>query len=150
MQQNNSQLYSKKEIKNLLLHLNTYDLTSNFQKFFPSKTSSHNSWKTAQLCKIFCSNVPLTVQQLECNALSPEFPGEVSSLNLLEASCLFREYLKYIQLKSCIKSASYFYCFDGFKSMTIVTCQWACHSILFICVATPVLAPTMLDVPSWH
>ena len=28
--------------------------------------------------------------------------------------------------------------------------KWACDSISFIRVATPVLAPTMLDVPSWH
>ena len=32
-----------------------------------------------------CNNMPLTVQRFEHNALSPEFPGVVSSLNLLEA-----------------------------------------------------------------
>ena len=90
---------------------------------FPSKISSHNSWKTAQLSKMLCNNVPLTVQRFEHNALSPEFSGVVSSLNLLEASCLFREHLKCIQLKSCVKGASYFYCFDGFKSATMVMCQ---------------------------
>ena len=91
---------------------------------FPSKISSHNSWKTAQLSKMLCNNVPLTVQRFEHNALSTEFPGAVCSLNLLEASCLFREYLKCIQLKSCVKSASnYFYCFNGFKSVTMVMCQ---------------------------
>ena len=38
-------------------------------------------------------NVPLTVQRFEHNALSPEFPGAVSSLNLLEAPSFLREYL---------------------------------------------------------
>ena len=96
-----------------------------------------------------CNNVPLTVQRFEHNALSPEFPGAVSSLNLLEASCLFREYLKSIQLKICVKSATNcFYCFDGFKSVTMVMCQMGRDSISFIGVATLVLAPTMLDVPS--
>ena len=28
--------------------------------------------------------------------------------------------------------------------------KWACDSISFICVATRVLAPNMLDVSSWH
>ena len=70
------------------------------------------------------NNVPLNVQRFEQNALSPVFHGAVSSLNLLEVSCLFREYLKCIQLKSCVKSASnYFYCFNGFKSVTMVMCQ---------------------------
>ena len=91
---------------------------------FPSKISSHNSWKTAQLSKMLCNNVPLTVQRFEHNALSPKFPGPVSSLNLLEASCLFREYLKSIQFKSCVKSASnYLYSFNGFKSVTMVMRQ---------------------------
>ena len=44
------------------------------------------------------NNVPLTVQPFEHNALSPEFPGAVSSLNLLEATPLFREYFReYLQ-----------------------------------------------------
>ena len=91
---------------------------------FHSKISSDNSWKTAQLSKMLCNNVPLTVQQFEHNTLSPEFPGAVSSLNLLEASCLFREYLKCIQLKSCVKIASnYFYCLNGFKSASMAMCQ---------------------------
>ena len=91
---------------------------------FPSKVSSHNSWSTALLSKMLCSNVPLTVQPFEYSALSPEFPGTVSSLNIWQASCLFRGYLKCIQLKSYLKSAfHYFYCFNGFKSVTMVTCQ---------------------------
>ena len=73
---------------------------------------------------MLCNNAPLTVQQFNHNALSPEFPGAVSTLNLLEASGLFREYLKCIQLKICVKSAShYFYCFNGFKSVAMVMCQ---------------------------
>ena len=73
---------------------------------------------------MLCNNVSLTVQQFEHNVLSPEFPGLMCSLSLLETSCLFREYLKCIQLKRCVKSAShYFYCFYGFKSMTMVMCQ---------------------------
>ena len=83
-------------------------------------------------------NVPLTVQRFEHNALSPEFPGVVSSLNLLEGPSLLREYLmffllflnhrvfdKFIQFEGCVKSASYyFYCFNGFtdnylKSVTM-------------------------------
>ena len=100
------------------------------ESIFPSKISSHNPWKTAQRSKMLCNNVPLTVQWFEHNALSPSFPGAVSSLNLLEVSCLFREYLKCFQLKSCVKCAShYFYFFNGFKSVTMVT---------------------MLDVPSRH
>ena len=118
---------------------------------FLSKISSHNSWKTAQLCKMLCNNVLLTLQRFERNVLSPEFPGPVSSLNLFEASCLFREYLKRIQLKSCVKSASnYFYCIHGFKSVTMVSVKWACDSTSFLGVATLVLTPTMFHVPSWH
>ena len=73
---------------------------------------------------LLCNNVPLTVQRFEHNALSPEFPGALSTLNLLESYCLLREYLKCIQLKSRVRSAShYFYCFNGFKSVTMVMCQ---------------------------
>ena len=68
MHQNTSQLYSKKDIKTLLLRLNTYVLTSKFW------ISSQNSWKTAQLSKMLYNNVPLTAQRHECNALSPQFP----------------------------------------------------------------------------
>ena len=101
MLQNNSQLYLKKEIdlkfQNLLFPLK-YHLTT-------------------QLSKMLCNNVPLIVQRFEQNALSPEFPGAVSSLKLLEASCLFREYLEFIKFKSCVKHAShYFYCFNGFTN----------------------------------
>ena len=87
--------------------------------------------------KMLCNNVPLTVQQFEHNALSPVFPGAVFSLNLLEGSCLFREYLKFIQFKSCVKSAShYFYCFNGFtdnllRSVTMVMCQMSIWLNLF-------------------
>ena len=124
MHQNNSQLYSKKEIKTLLLRLNAYDLTSNFRIYVSSKISSHNSWKTTQLSKMLWNNVPLTVQRIKHNDLLQEFPAAVSSLSLLKAFCRFRKYLKCIQLKRCLKSAShYFYCFDGLKSVTTVMCQ---------------------------
>ena len=126
MHQNNSQLYSQKEIKTLLLRLNAYDLTSNFWIYFASKVSSHKSWKTAQILK--CNNVPLTVQQFKHNALSLEFPGAVFCLNLLEAPsflesiCFFflsflnhMVFDKFIQFKSYVKSAShYYYCFNVF------------------------------------
>ena len=49
---------------------------------------------TVQLSKMFCNNVPVTVQQFEHNALSPEFPGAaVSSLNSTywKVLYLFRE-----------------------------------------------------------
>ena len=105
---------------------------------FPSKISSHNSWKTAQLSKMLWNNVPLTVQRSD--SLSPEFPSAVSSLSLLEASCLFREYLKFIQFKSCVKSAShYFYCFNGFtdnvlKSVPMVMCKMGMWlNLVYIC-----------------
>ena len=39
------------------------------------------------------NNAPLTLKQFEHNALSPEFPVAVSSLNLLEPLSLFKEYL---------------------------------------------------------
>ena len=58
-----------------------------------SKISSHNSWKTTQLSKMICNNFPLTVLRFERSSLSPEFPGAVPSLNLLEALLVFREYL---------------------------------------------------------
>ena len=124
MHQNKSQLYSKKEIKTLLFRLNGMTWPRISESTFPSKISSHNSWKTAQLSKVLCNNVPLNVQRFEHNALSPAFPGAVSSPNLLEASCLFREYLKCVQLKSWVKGASnYFYCFNCFKSVTMVMHQ---------------------------
>ena len=123
MHQNNSHLYSKKKLKLRFCVWTCMTWPRIYEFFYPSKISSHNFWKTAQLSKILCNNVPLTVQRFEHNTLSPEFPDEVSSLNLLEASCLFREYLKCIQLKSCVKNASYFYCFNDFKSVTMVMCQ---------------------------
>ena len=64
---------------------------------FSSKIS-HNSWKTAQLSKMLWNDVPPTVQWFESKALSPEFPGNVSSLSLLEAPSLFREYLIFFYL----------------------------------------------------
>ena len=86
-----------------------------FKSTFPSKISSHNCWKTAQLSEMLRNNVPLTVQWFEHNALSPKFPGAVPFLNLLDASCLFRECLKFIHFKNCVKSAShYLCCFNGF------------------------------------
>ena len=111
-----------------------------FKSTFPSKISPHISWKSAQLSKMLCNSVPLTVQQFEHNALSPEFPGAVSSLILLEVSFLFREYLKFIQFKSCLKKAShYFYCFNDFtdnllKSVTMVMCQMSIWlNLVYIC-----------------
>ena len=105
------------------------------ESFFPTKISCHNSWKTAQLSKMLCNNVPLTVQRFEHNALSPEFSGAVSSLSLLEGSCFFREYLKCIQLKRCVKSAShYFYSFNGFKSVIMVICEMGMWlNIIYTC-----------------
>ena len=93
MQKNNSQLYPKKEIKALLLRLNTYDLTSNFQIYFFLSNIIPQLLKDSFLSEMVCNNDPLTVQQFEHNVLSPEFPGVVSSLNQLEASSLLREYL---------------------------------------------------------
>ena len=49
---------------------------------------------------MLCNNVSLIVQRFEHNALPSEFPGAVSSLNLLEASYIFREYLKFINSKA--------------------------------------------------
>ena len=102
---------------------------------FPCKISSHSSRKTAQLPKMLCNNVPPTVQRFEHNVLSPEFPGAASSLNLMEASLFFRVYLKCIELKSCIESAShYFHCFDGFKNVTMVMCQMGMWlSLVYTC-----------------
>ena len=72
---------------------------------FYSKIPSHNSWKTAQLTKIVCNNVPLTVQRFEHNALSP--------LWLLDD----RVFDRFIQFKVCVKSVScYFHCFNGFTA----------------------------------
>ena len=69
---------------------------------------------------MLCNNVPVSAQQFEHSALSPEFPGGMSSLNLLEAPFRFREYLtfflwflkdrvldKFIQFKNRVKSSSH-------------------------------------------
>ena len=45
---------------------------------------------------MFFNNVPLITQRFEHNALLPEFPGVVSSHNLLEAPSLLREYLIFV------------------------------------------------------
>ena len=110
---------------------------------FPSKISSHNSWKTVQLSKMLCNNVPLTVQRFEQNALSPAFPGAVSSLNLLEVSSL----LESIQLKSCVKSAfNYFYCFNGFKSVTMVMWQMSMWlNLVYTCCCSSISANHMIS-----
>ena len=111
-----------------------------FESTFPSKILSHISWKTAQICKMLSNSVPLTIQKFEHNDLSPEFPAVVSSLNLLKGSCLFREHLKFIQFKSCVKKPShYFYCFNGFtdnllKSVTMVMCQMSIRlNLVYMC-----------------
>ena len=79
---------------------------------FPPKMLSHNSWKTAQLSKMLCNDVPLTVQRFEHNTLSSEIPGSVlsseipgavSSPNLIETASLFREYLIIIFLSMIFK-----------------------------------------------
>ena len=94
---------------------------------FRSKILFYNLWKAVQLSKMLCNKVPLITQQFEENVLLPKSPGAVSSVNLLKAASLFREYLifliwflnhrvfdKFIQFKSRVKSASqYFYCFNG-------------------------------------
>ena len=143
MYQNNSQLcIQKKKLKLWFCVWTRMTWTRISESTFSSKISSHNSWKTAQLSKMLCNNVPLTFQQFEHNALSPEFPGTVSFLKLLEAFCLFREYLKCIQLKSCVKSAShYFCCFNGFKSVTLVMCpmgMWLnlVYTCCYFCLST--------------
>ena len=159
----------KKEIKTLLLRLSTFNLPRISESTFPSKISSYNSWKTAQLSKMVRNNVPLTVQPFEHNALSPEVPGAVSSLSLLEAPSLFREYLFFIlwflnhrvfdtftQFKSCGKSVSrYFYCLmlsltANRRAWPWQCVKWARDSISFIYVGATVLAPSMSDVPLWH
>ena len=120
---------------------------------FPSKMSSHISWKTAQLSKMVCNNVLLIVQRFEHNDLSPVFPGAVSSVKLLEASCLFIEYLKSIQFKSCVKSASrYFYCFNDFtdnslKSVTMVMCQMGMWVDLFYMSCYSSLSTNQVECP---
>ena len=87
----------------LKYHLTTPERQLNYLKCFQQCPSDHPTiWAQCSVTK---------------------FPGVVSSLNLLEATCLFREYLKCIQLKNCVKSAFYFYCFNGFKRVTMVMCQ---------------------------
>ena len=129
MHQNNSQLFQKKKLKLCFCVWTRMTWPRISESTFPSKISSNNSSKTAQLSKMVHINVPLTVQQFEHNALSLQFPGAKSSLSLLEVPSLFTEYLfsfflwflnhrvfdTFIQFKTCVKSAShYFYCFNGF------------------------------------
>ena len=49
----------------------------------------------AQLSKMLCDNVPLTVQQFGHNIMLPKFPAALSFLNLLESPSLFGEYLNF-------------------------------------------------------
>ena len=42
---------------------------------------------------MFCNDAPSRVQQVVHNLSYPEFPGKVSSLNLLENISLFGQYL---------------------------------------------------------
>ena len=109
---------------------------------FPSKIPSRNSWKIVQLSKMLCNNIPLITQRFNHHVLLLEFPGVVPSLNLSKVPSVFREYLiffllflnhgvfdKFIQFKSCVKSASqYLYCSNGItnswlKSVTEAMCQ---------------------------
>ena len=149
-------MYSKKNLKLCFCVWTRITWPRIFKSTFPSKTPFHISWKTAQLSKMLCNIVPLTVQRFEHNALSEEFPGAVSSFNLVEGSCLFREYLKFIQFKSCVKSAShYFYCFNGFtdnllRSVTMVMCQMSIWlNLVYMCCYSN-LSTNMLDFLSWH
>ena len=112
-----------------------------FESTFPSKTLtlerqlSYLKW-FATMC--------LTVERFEHNALLPDFPGAVSSLNLFESPSFlegiwffFLWFLnhgvfdKFIQFRGCVKSASYyFYCFNGDHVWQCV--KRACDSVLFI------------------
>ena len=136
---------------------------------FPSRISFHNSWKTAELSKMLFNNDPLTVQRFELNALSPEFLGQCllstywKLLPFLESIWFFFydfwtiEYL--ISLFNS-KAASRVHFIILIALMVSPTAnwkpwlwqciKWACDSVSFICVATPVLAPTMLDASSWY
>ena len=134
---------------------------------FPTKIPSHSSWKTAQLSKMLCNNAPLKTQRFELNVLLLELPGVVSSLNLLKALSLFREYLisflwflnrrvfdKFIQFKAASRVLLIIF----IALVVSPTASWrvwpshcvklACDSISFMHVATPVLALTKLDALS--
>ena len=63
---------------------------------FASKIPFHNSWRTSQLSKLLCSNVPLVTQRFEYGVLLPEFPGVLPALNLLKAHSFFTEYLIFV------------------------------------------------------
>ena len=106
------------------MRFNTYDLTFERQLNCPKCFTTMSLWHSNDLSTMLCH----------------QFLGAISSLNLSEASCLFREYLKFIQFKNCIKSASYyFYFFNGFtdnstKSVTMVMCQMGMWlNLVYVC-----------------
>ena len=135
MRQNNSQLYPKKEIKTLLLRLNSYDLKSNFWIYF-------------SLSKMICNNVPLTVQRPEHNAVS------------FLVQCLLSTYWKLLPFLESI--CFFFYDFITIEYLiNLFNSKAASGSPLIIFIALMVL-PTAnwrewpwqcvkwaLDVPSW-
>ena len=94
------------------------------------KIASRNSGETAQLSKMLCDSVPLTMQQFEHDIVSAKFPATLSFLNLLEAPSLFGEYLIFFvcfekhrafdyfsHFKCCIKRASNY--FNDFNGITV-------------------------------
>ena len=89
---------------------------------FRSKIPSHNSWKRTELSKLFCNNnVPLVAQRFEHNVLPQDFPGAVSSCNLLKTPYrVFDFFLRFlnhrvfdnfIQFKNYFTSASHCFCY---------------------------------------
>ena len=121
MHQNNSQLYSRKEIKTLLLRLKKKWLDLELPNFFFP-------------LKYHLTTLERQLNYLKCFATMSLWPSNDLNTMLCHQSflvqCLLWTYwkllafLESIQLKRCVKSAAhYFYCFNGFKSVTIVICQ---------------------------
>ena len=112
-------IHKKKSNKTLLLRLVTYDLTSNFWIYFPSKVLSYIFWKTAEISKMLYKNVPLTVQQFKAKRsvirvswCSIFFQPIGSSFPFFRVFDFFLSFLnhrvfdKFIQFKSCINSST--------------------------------------------
>ena len=169
MHQNNSQLYSKKKPKlcfcvwirmtwleflNLLFPLKYHPTALERQFNYLKCFSKMSLWQSNDLSAMLCHQSFL----LQCLLstywkLLPflesiwnffyDFWAIEYLISLFNSKAASREHL-IIFIALIVSSTA------NWRAWPWQCVKWVCESVSFICVATPVLAPIMLDASSWH
>ena len=152
MHQNNSQLYSRKEIKTLLLRLKKKWLDLELPNFFfPLKYHLTTLERQLNYLKCFTTMSLWPFNDLRTTLCHQGFLVQ----------CLFSTYWKLLEFLESIwsvfnsKAVSrvpliIFIALMVSRAWQWLFGKWVCDSISSILAATPVLAPTVFDVPSLH